>query len=992
MTPELWQRVKNALEELSGTDPESRLRLLAALEPDTRREVERLLPELDSSSAREISSQLLPDPQQLAEWLSGAPVFEPGQLLIDRFEIEERLGRGGMGEVYAARDRLLGKVAIKTLLPEFVSSPAMVERFQREVLRGRTVSHPSVCRIYDLFDTENGADSGTPFFTMELIEGPVLSKRVTDSGGIPEAEAVPLATDLCHGLQTAHEAGVIHGDFKAANIILSRQPDGGFRPKITDFGLARDVQWLPAGELQETTGVRGTKPYLAPELMDGASPWVPSDIFALGVVLYFLRTARYPYNSEAEWEDARVQRREAPPLTQLTRDCGERWGRLVFECLQPDPARRPGSAAAVARLLQVPDQPYGLDRRNLLGAVTVGAFSGAGARWAWPMPYSPPPGKLRILVEDFETAAAPAAVARSVQNFFRLALGRSSRVHLVTPGEVAEALRPLGLGTQRLRGVIASRVSARTRALVAIEGDVRVEGDRYRLSCRAREVASGKEAWAWRSFSVRAFDLPSGAAQLAASLRRDLGEKFALASTADPLEQADTSIPEALEAFSLGANLYYAGEREAAIEKLREATRLDPSFAIAYTFQALVHVAFRRPDLASAAMGKAYPLIDRLDSHHRHHLRYLYLHLAGDYQGAFEAISMVARLLPDDPSTLRQLASCSTLAGRPDLSLEPARRAFELDPGNAMALNNYASALAENNQPGPAQQLVSQALRESPSSGLLLYAQAYLHLLKLDLPAASAILEPMASRNGLGAPSRGQAIKAKVVGGRLREARQDLERDLALRDQAGDSSGAALHRWWLGQVAYATGDQATAQAMAEALGRLEPLPMFMDCLRGAVELAWLLGNAGPARMAATALARIERTYPSSRSRSFAQFAQALVAALQGQGDAAETHIIEAHRLWPDIIHAWARGELLLARQKPDEAAAYFVEAVSARTMGIRFDAFTIWVKCHARAATALEAAGRHDAARPYATVFTTLWGPPQQYQLARHTRPAAHPL
>lgn len=990
MTPELWQRVKGALEELSGTDPEGRLRLLAALEPDTRREVERLLPGLEATPSREHSSLLLPDPETLAEWIAGAQTFEAGQVLNDRFEIDRALGRGGMGEVFSAHDRLLGKVAIKTLLPEFVSSRAMVERFRSEVLRGRAVSHPNVCRIHDLFDTENDGEGGVPFFTMELIDGPVLSTWIPARAGLPEQEATALAEALCAGLQAAHEAGVIHGDFKAANVMLSPQPDGTFRPKITDFGLAREVPWLLAADTPEGTGVRGTKPYLAPELMAGSSASVSSDIFALGVVLYFLRTARYPY-PETEWEEAQRQRQKAPAFATLIRECGETWGRAIFACLQPESLRRPPSAAAVAQLLLKPAQTTDLERRHLMGAILVGTLTGTATRWVWPRPYSAPRGKLRTLVEDFESVGTSPAVGRAFQNFFRLALAKSPRVELVPPREIAEAMQSLGLGTQRLREAIASGVSVRTHTKLRVEGDIRTDGGRYRLSCRAHEVDSGRVVLPWRSIAVKAFDLPAGAAQLAATFRRDLGERAVLAQLSDPLEQADSSIPEALEAFSLGVNLYYSGERDAAIEKLQEATRLDSDFAIAYVFQALVHVAFRRPDRAIAAVSRAYPLMDRLDSHHRHHLHFLYLHLIGDYQGALDQISLLARLFPDDPSTQRQLASCSVLAGRPDLSLAPARHALELDPGNGMALNGYISALAENNQPNEAQQLLAQALRDNPSSGLMLYAQAYLHLLNLEPDSALAILEPLAARNGISSPSRGQAIKAKVMGGRLAEAQRDLERDVSLRDQAGDTHGASLCRWWLGQVAFATGDNSTAQSMTETLSRLDAQPVNMDCLRGAAELAWHLGLAGLARRAAVALAAIERLFPSSRSRSFAHFAEALASSALGAREAAESRIHQAHSLWPDVINSWAYGELLLEKERPQEAAGFFVQAINARTQGVRFDAFAVWVKCHARAAVALDAAGQSSASLSYAKVFEKLWGPPQQHHLVRlrHPRPAA---
>jgi tetratricopeptide (TPR) repeat protein len=982
MTPELWQRVKGALEELSGTDPEGRLRLLAALEPDTRREVERLLPGLESTPSREHSSLLLPDPETLAEWIAGAQTFEAGQVLIDRFEIDRALGRGGMGEVFSAQDRLLGKVAIKTLLPEFVSSKAMVERFRSEILRGRAVSHPNVCRIHDLFDTENGGTAGVPFFTMELIDGPVLATWIPERAGLPEPEATALAEALCAGLQAAHEAGVIHGDFKAANIILSPQPDGTFRPKITDFGLAREVPWRLATETPEGTGVRGTKPYLAPELMAGSSASVSSDIFALGIVLYFLRTARYPY-PEAEWEEAKEQRRTPPALADLIRDCGDAWGRAIFACLQPIPSHRPPSAAAVAQLLRRPDPADGLDRRQVMGAVMVGAITGTGARWAWPVPYAPPRGKLRTLVEDFETAGASPAVGRSVQTLFRTALAPSRRISLVTPQQVAEAVQLIGNGAQRLQGPTSRAVAERTQSRLLVQGKVTAEGTRYRLACQAVDLAAGRVVLTWRETSVLAFDLPAGAGQLAMALRQELGEQGYLAQMGEPLEQADTLNPAALEAFALGVNLFYAGERQGAIAKLREATRLDPDFALAYIHEAHLQIAFRRPDLALAPALKAHGLRDHLNSRHRHHIAFTHLFLRGDFHGAHEELSMLAQFFPDDPNVLRAYAQNFMVLGQPEQCLRVMQRAIQIDPDNHLNVNLYSSTLLENGRSGEAQQVLDRALAAAPDSAMLNFCHAYLHLYQLRIDAALSILEPMSERYGITAQARDQAVKAKVLGGRMASARDQLQRDLPLRQAAGDENGVTRYQYWLAQVALLQGDYATATPLAASLARLAPEPINLEALRHASELAWLAGDRAAAREASRRMAQYEGRYGSSRSRSFGHFARAVQLSLEGDALSALAAIETADGYWPDIANAWAWGEILMDLGRPAEAAGKFLRAAGSRAVGIRFDSPALWVLCHARAAAAMQAAGQASAARQQWSSFEAFWGPPQQYQLRR---------
>src|SRR5262249_18480889 len=205
--------------------------------------------------------------------------FAPGPLLAGRFRPVPALGRGGMGEVYRADDLTLGQpVALKFLPPNLADDPDRLTRFRKEVAVARRVSHPNVCRVYDLAEVDN-----QPFLTMEYVDGEDLVSLLRRIGRVPEDKATTIARELCYGLAAVHEQGLLFRDLKPANVML----DGRGKVRLTDFGLVADAEDLSALELRS-----GTPAYMAPEQLAGDEVTVRSDLFALGLVLYELFTGK----------------------------------------------------------------------------------------------------------------------------------------------------------------------------------------------------------------------------------------------------------------------------------------------------------------------------------------------------------------------------------------------------------------------------------------------------------------------------------------------------------------------------------------------------------------------------------------------------------------------------------------------------------------------------------------------------------------------------
>src|SRR5262249_7849928 len=216
--------------------------------------------------------------------------FQNGQILSGRFRIVRLLGVGGMGEVYEAEDLVLHKpTALKTIRSHIAADERMRARLAQEVHAAQEIAHPNICRINDLhFDRPaGGRDEEIAYLTMELLEGETLSAHLRRAGAMSASGAEPLAKQLASALSAAHRAGVIHRDFKSANVILATSPGGNTRAVVTDFGLAQSVRTHPASEHLTGTGqIVGTPAYMAPEQLFGGPITSAVDIYALGVVLY----------------------------------------------------------------------------------------------------------------------------------------------------------------------------------------------------------------------------------------------------------------------------------------------------------------------------------------------------------------------------------------------------------------------------------------------------------------------------------------------------------------------------------------------------------------------------------------------------------------------------------------------------------------------------------------------------------------------------------
>jgi serine/threonine protein kinase len=272
-----------------------------------------------------------------AEYLLNEGRFLPGRLVAGRYRIIALLGKGGMGEVYRADDLTLGQaVAMKFLPDEAADDQGLLERFRNEVRMARRVSHPNVCRVYDV-----GEVDGHTFFTMEYVDGEDLASLLRRIGRLPPDKALEIARQLCAGLAAAHTKDVLHRDLKPANIML----DGRGQVVITDFGLAGVADNIRGAEVRS-----GTPAYMSPEQLAGKEVTMRSDIYALGLVLYEVFTGKRAFAEAPALMRARGEHTPSRPSS-VVKDLDPIVEKVILRCLETEPASRPPTALAVAAAL-----------------------------------------------------------------------------------------------------------------------------------------------------------------------------------------------------------------------------------------------------------------------------------------------------------------------------------------------------------------------------------------------------------------------------------------------------------------------------------------------------------------------------------------------------------------------------------------------------------------------------------------------------------------
>lgn len=941
MTPGEWSEVKRCFEKAMEMSRGDREQFLKTQPPAIRDEVSRLFGELDEAG------DFLSEPIWHAQGLLGDTGlrFAPGEVILDRFEIRALLGVGGMGEVYEAYDRQLNeRVAIKTMLPSLRFEKQFVDLFRTEVRRARRITHPNVCRIHELF--EQTGEAGRLFFTMELIDGQSLLARLRDQGRISPLEARDIARQIAAGLDAAHRAGLVHRDLKPANVLLTQQG----RAVITDFGLAmpslRGTNESTPGSAQELSS-GGTLRYQAPEQLDGAPASTAADIYALGLVLYELVTGAFPFDSSSPMLEItrRLTTNPVPP-SQRVNDLPVGWNRAILACLERDPARRPRTTPEVIGLLEGSGREVARHwmkrrpaRRHLLLA---GIGAGGLAFWWRSRTTAPPQQRFVVLADPVGLKDAP-HYASALRQAILTGLESSPNLRPYPGWRVRAAQALLGHdASDPVSSELAHAVAARDRVQYVGTGLVRLDGNNVVLQFQIEQAGTGGVVARGSESSGVEDGLAAAADRLVREIRRQAGDlESAIAATA-PLERVTTKSFIALSRLSEGLRYYEEGKNDQALALFRSAAEIDPEFAMAYEYQALVYSSAGQEQIGFPLAAKAHALRLRATERERLQIDALRDVFEGNYEKSLEAYRSLIALYPDEPRVLRQLAHQYSLAGRLEEASAAARQAQALEP-KPLARAAYALTLAQEGQLDAVDQLTRGAA--AADGRLLGWAEGLVAMQRGDIAKANAGFQRFSEIVGQQSHAALFQAGARLLSGNWREALEMVQASAESALVRQDHLYESRHHHLAGWIAIALQERATAEPHAAKLAALPAEPWNLDGLRFAAHVGW--GTDGKwTDVAAAKLDEVRRNHPGSRAQAFWSEAQGLLLWRRGNVEEGRALLRQADALWPDSWSAWWLGRVLAAAGSYTAAIVPLERLVRRPGQAFRWHATAVWMEAH----------------------------------------------
>ena len=842
---------------------------------------------------------------------------------LGRYRIVEKIGAGGMGEVYRARDEHLARdVAIKVLPPGTLGDESARKRFHKEALTLSQLNHPNIATIHD-FDTQQGVD----FLVMEYIPGITLSEKIAGRP-LPEKDVLRLGLQLAEGLAAAHEHGVVHRDLKPGNLQVTS--DG--RLKILDFGLAKlrfpVTASAPTESLSETHAMAGTLPYMAPEQLLGEAIDARTDIYAAGLVLYEMAVGQRPFAEVGSAQLIGAILRQAPVQPSLLNSrVSQELERIILKCVEKSPENRYQSAKEIAvdlRRLAIPSSAVSAavigrkntSRRRTILAVCLGvaAFSLAGIflrmRYTHRLTQ-----RDTIVISDFVNSTGDAVFDDTLKQAVLVQLEQSPFLNIVSDQKVQQTLQLMGRSpSERLTPELGRELCQRTGTQTLLSGSIATLGSQYVIGLNAVNCDTGEYLATQQMPAKNKEDVLKALDSATSRVRATLGESISSVRKFDvPIEEVTTPSLEALKAYSLGKKTINEKGSIAAIPFFERATELDPKFAMAYSSLAVAQWNLRRIDLAKDAAEKAFALRERVSELEKFRISALYYDtVLGDLDRSIPMYRLYAGSYPGSSWAHNDLGQNLAELGRWQEAVAEVREAIRLDPNNSFAYTNLTAFLIASNQSDAAEATIRQGLRlrtiDDTWSRLPLYQLAFL---RGDAKEMEQVLADMTGKDGeqetldaqsnteayYGRLARARYFSNRAVESELRSGSQEAaalwQANAALREaEFGDpprarqlaSAALVARQSWVVKVLAALalariGDTARAKAMVEELEKNYPSTTrlrvyWLPTVRSAIEIR----NGNPSQ----ALAILDKTVPYELGQPISQVGALYPAYLRGE--------------------------------------------------------------------------------------------------------------
>ena len=668
--------------------------------------------------------------------LSRSLKFNEGEKFGDRYTIIEEIGQGGMGRVYKAKDHELGiTVVLKMIRPELTERPGMIDRFRKETLLGRSVSHENVVRVHDLGEVNN-----VRYISMDFIKGENLAEFIRTSGSLTLSTCLQIALQVCQALKAAHEKGIVHQDLKPQNIMI----DNSGKVYVTDFGLARSVSGPPT---HRPGKISGTPKYFSPEQARGEESDQRSDIYSLGVILYEMVTGTAPFKADTPEAFVKKHTSEKPPLpSKYNANLPPACEKIILKCLEKKKENRYQSVDELIKDLdaQKTHLPAGAMRRwqkTLMIAALVLA-GGVGiyevARRILPHQPPPSPGRIAVMyaVNNTGDKTLDEKLRWVIPYYLGADLAQSRYLSVLPQDRLMQLLRDMKqLDEARPLSNTLDRVSEAANVGYFVLPSFTKMGDNFWISFTVRKARSDETVG--EPYTVkgrRPEDVLSMIDELSAKIKSKLSLSPAeiAGDKGENLAKITTGSFEAVRYYVEAQEDYAQSNFKASLKGLENAVREDPDYGLAYLKMADDYEYLGRIVEQRKYLQKALSIVDRVSEKDRYHIQgYAAWMLNESPLPAIEIYHKMVDRFPWDEEGHMMLAAIYRNLEEWDQTLDQLEKVLAISPRSAyMVLLNKIFIFTFMGRYTEALELTKAGIRDYPRDRFLLKHLPLLYLIQ----------------------------------------------------------------------------------------------------------------------------------------------------------------------------------------------------------------------------------------------------------------------
>jgi eukaryotic-like serine/threonine-protein kinase len=907
---------------------------------------------------------------------------------VSHYRILEKIGAGGMGEVYLAEDMKLGrKVAIKILSEEYTTNKDRLHRFEQEAAAASNLNHPNILTIHEV-----GTDDGHHFIATEYIDGVTLRRKAAEAP-VEIKEILDIAIQIASALEEAHAAGIVHRDIKPDNVMVRRN---GY-VKVLDFGLAKLTETVDRTPLDPDAATRvlvqtdagvvmGTSHYMSPEQARGKHVDARSDIWSLGVVIYEMVAGRTPFSGETSTDViVSITQKDPPPLARfapsvppeldwivnkaLRKDRDERYQtikelltdlrrvkqRLEFE-QELERSSTPGlvtkstvstvaaptiqeraMTTAEKTVSHVSSAEYiatGIKRHKLVAAIVVLAIVAAiGAAYYFYLHRTQPlTERDTVLLTDFVNTTGDPLFDGTLKQALAVQLGQTPFLNLFPEERVRETLRFMGRSPDdRITRDVGREICQRQGIKAMLAGSIARFGNNYVITIEAINPRSGDPFASEQVEADTKENVLTSLGTAASNLRKKLGESLSSIQKYDvKIEQATTSSLEALKAYAMGDEERQKGNAREALVFYKRAVDLDPNFAMAYARIGVHYFNQEQMETSKQFIQKAYDLRDRVSERERLYISEKYFnYVTVEFDKAVETLQTWSKLYPDDFVPHNNLSINYKLLGRHEDALKESLEAVRLSPNNTSARANVVSSFISLGRFDEAEQALAELRKLNPEQPIVHGTAAFLAFVRGDQATVDRELA-WAKGKPEEADFTGMQAAAAMYFGKLKESETFAKRAVELFKQQNRNENASNVLLGLaGNMAVVGKCEQAKDKVTEAMA----LSRGDFGLAGAAMVYAACGDTG----------RAQTMIDAARTVAPKNFflTSIVIPTLRAESERKRGNTAEALRLLESLrnydlgratglTNNFSRGHLYLQQRRADEAAAEFTKIIESR--------------------------------------------------------------